>query len=95
MKCSQRGNISFPTWELLIPKVGTIRQLLNEKHEVINRQSKALILKQEASDREKYNLILHPSHFLLESLCIKGFQDVRDVWNPSHKSHISSHIIFS
>lgn len=78
MKCSQRGNISFPTWELFIPKVGTIWQLLNEKHEAINRQSKALILKQEASDREKYNLILHPSH--AETPLYKGFpeENVRD-----------------
>jgi hypothetical protein len=49
---SQAGNISFPTWEYFIPKVGTIKQLLNGEKEAINLQGVALILKQEASDNE-------------------------------------------
>ena len=33
--------------------------------------------------------IPHPSHFLRKRLCRKGFRDGRDVWDPSHISHLS------
>lgn len=36
----------------------------------------------------------HPSHNLLKSLCTKGKTNVRDVFYPSHISHIIPHIMF-
>ena len=49
---SQAGNVLFPGWEYFIPKVGIIKQLLNEKEKAINHQGEALTLKQEASDNK-------------------------------------------